>query len=153
MIPDFDDETGYLPPGVHDATLEEIKDRFGSTVRRSRLTANLFKVVQQFWAAGVDEICIDGSFCTATPIPNDIDGYWVYTPAFDRTKVDPVLLQFDVFVADPSTGERVRPMKLRYGVEFFVHPITLATAGGLTYPEFFSRSRDGVTRGYVRIIK
>lgn len=153
MLPEFDYETGYLPPGVHNATLEEIKERFGKTVRRSRLVANLLVVVRQLWNAGVQEVCIDGSFCTATPIPNDIDGYWVYVQGFDRTKVDPVLLQMDIFVADPSTGQPVRPMKLRYDVEFFVHPLNRATANGLSYPEFFSRSRDGVPRGYVRVIK
>jgi hypothetical protein len=153
MLPDFNEETGYLPPGVHYATLEEIKERFGKTVRRSRLVVNLDKVVRQLWDAGVQEVFIDGSFCTATPVPNDIDGYWIYIQGFDRTKVDPVLLQMDIFVADPSTGEAVRPMKLRYGVEFFVHPLNRATASGLSYPEFFSRSRDGVDRGYVGVIK
>jgi len=153
MLPEFDHETGYLPPGVHYATLEEIRERFGKTVCRSRLVANLLVVVRQLWNAGVQEVFIDGSFCTATPVPNDIDGYWVYVPAFDPTKVDPVLLQMDIFVADPSTGEAVRPMKLRYGVEFFVHPLNRATASGLSYPVFFSRSRDGVPRGYVCVIK
>jgi hypothetical protein len=152
MLPPFDEETGYLPPGVHDAALDEIKQRFGSTVRRSRLVANLRLVVQQLWDAGVAEIFIDGSFCTSTPIPNDIDGYWVYVKGLDRAKLDPVLLQFDRVVTDPSTGEPVRPMKLRYGVEFAVHPINRATPFGLSYPEFFSRSRDGVPRGYVRIV-
>ncbi len=99
------------------------------------------------------EIYIDGSFCTATPVPNDIDGYWIYVKGFDRTKVDPVLLQYDVFVTDPATGSPERPMKLRYGIELYVHPIQKATLDGITYPEFFARSRDGVPRGYVRIIK
>ncbi|MDP9025137.1 MAG: hypothetical protein M3N13_07180, partial [Candidatus Eremiobacteraeota bacterium] len=83
MLPPFDEETGYLPAGVHDATLAEIKDRFGKTVRRSRLVANLRLVVQQLWDAGVVEVCIDGSFCTSTPTPNDIDGYWVYVKNLD----------------------------------------------------------------------
>ena len=153
MIPEFDVDTGYLPPGVHDANLAEISARFGGTVRRARLVSGLANVVKQFWAAGIEDIFIDGSFCTSTPIPNDIDGYWIYNPAFDRTKVDPVLLQMDVFVADPATGEAVRPMRLKYGIELFVHPLAKATLSGMTYPEFFSRSRDGVPRGYVHVTK
>jgi hypothetical protein len=153
MLPPFDDQTGYLPAGVHDATLAEIKARFGQTVRRARLFANLRIVVEQLWDAGVVEVCIDGSFCTLTPIPNDIDGYWIYVKNLDVNKLDPVLLQVGTFVTDPSSGEPVRPMKLRYGVEFFVHPIHRATSDGLSYPEFFSRSRDGIARGLVRILK
>jgi hypothetical protein len=153
MLPDFDPETGYLPPGVYPATLTEIRARFGTTVRRSRLMSGLMAVITQLWNAGVEEICIDGSFCTATPVPKDIDGYWVFVKGLDTTKIDPVLLQMSVVITDPSTGELVRPMKLRYGVEFYVHPIHKATPQGMTYPEFFSRSRDGVARGYVRIVK
>jgi hypothetical protein len=153
MIPDFDSATGYLPPGVHDANITEVSKRFGNTVRRARLMVSLRNVVNQLWDAGVKEIFIDGSFCTATPVPNDIDGYWVFVKGFDHTKVDPVLLQYDVFVTDPTSGLAVRPMKLRYGIELYVHPIQKATMGGITYPEFFARSRDGVPRGYVRIVR
>jgi len=153
MIPAFDPDTGYLPPGIHAATLAEIRDRFGTTVRRAKLMTGLTSVLSQLWAAGVNDVFIDGSFCTATPVPNDIDGYWLFVPGIDTSKLDPVLLQLAVFVADPTTGEAVRPMKLRYGVEFFVHPISKATITGMTYPEFFSRSRDGLPRGYVHIIR
>lgn len=122
MIPAFDPQTGYLPPGIHGAGLAEIRDRFGTTVRRAKLMAGLTSVLNQLWAAGVKDVFIDGSFCTATPVPNDIDGYWLFVPGIDVSKLDPVLLQLAVFVTDPTTGEAVRPMKLRYGVELFVHP-------------------------------
>jgi hypothetical protein len=38
MIPEFD-ERGYLPPGLHRATLEEIQQRFGrqSELRRVQM--------------------------------------------------------------------------------------------------------------------
>ena len=39
MIPDFD-ENGYLPPGIHKATLDEISERFGqeSALRKAETT-------------------------------------------------------------------------------------------------------------------
>ena len=77
MIPAFDPTTGALPPGDHRATLEEIGSRFGFTPRRRWLLKGLRAAVAAFWTAGIEEIFIDGSFCTEKPDPGDVDGYWV----------------------------------------------------------------------------
>jgi len=75
-IPGVDD-AGLLPPGVHDCTLDEVRQRFGAfqtTDRRPKLHDKLQALVQEAWATGlVAEIIIDGSFVTAKPDPNDID--------------------------------------------------------------------------------
>jgi hypothetical protein len=77
LIPAFDSSTGALPPGDYRATLEEIATRLGFTPRRRWLLTGLRAAVEAFWAAGMEEIYIDGSFCTEKPDPGDIDGYWV----------------------------------------------------------------------------
>jgi len=77
LIPAFDPNTGGLPPGNHQATLEQIRMRLGFTPRRRWLLKGLHAAVEAFWAAGIQEIYIDGSFCTEKPGPGDIDGDWV----------------------------------------------------------------------------
>jgi hypothetical protein len=68
VIPDFDPATGALPTGDHRATLEEIEGRFGFTPRRRWLLKGLRAAVKAFWAAGVEDIFIDGSFAPRSSI-------------------------------------------------------------------------------------
>ena len=72
MIPAFDPTTGALPPGDHRATLEEIGNRFGFTPRRRWLLKGLRAAVKAFWLADIEDIFIDGSFCTEKPDPGDV---------------------------------------------------------------------------------
>ena len=74
MIPEFDPNTGGSLPGNHPATLEQIRKRLGFTPRRRWLLKGLRAAVEAYWAAGIDEIYIDGSFCTEKPDPGDVDG-------------------------------------------------------------------------------
>jgi len=71
------DQHGFLPVGVHDCTLAEIKARFGTfqrSDRRSRLVAELETFLSEAAKTGlVVSVVVDGSFVTATPAPNDID--------------------------------------------------------------------------------
>jgi hypothetical protein len=75
-IPPLDDE-GFLPPGIHDCTLEEVGERFGTlrgSERRGRLFARLQDYVRDLRRTGLAiALLIDGSFVTGRPDPNDID--------------------------------------------------------------------------------
>ena len=75
-IPAFTPE-GLLPPGVHDCTLDELRERFGSfqaSDRRCRLFERLEAFVREARLTGmVDAIIVDGSFVTDKSYPNDID--------------------------------------------------------------------------------
>ncbi|MFW6170613.1 MAG: DUF6932 family protein, partial [Planctomycetota bacterium] len=73
MIPPFD-ERGYLPPGVHSATLDEVDARFGceSEVRRVQMDS-LRWLVDLADRAGVERVVINGSFVTDVLEPNDVD--------------------------------------------------------------------------------
>ena len=73
MIPDFD-ERGYLPPGIHRATLDEVEQRFGrqSEIRRVQMES-LRRLVDAAVRAGVQRIVVNGSFVTDALEPNDVD--------------------------------------------------------------------------------
>jgi len=73
MIPPFD-EHGYLPPGLHAATLDEIEVRFGreSELRRIQMES-LRWLANPVHRAGVARWIINGSFVTDVPEPNDVD--------------------------------------------------------------------------------
>ena len=73
MIPAFDDQ-GYLPPGIHSATLHEIAARFGkeSELRRVEMES-LRWLVDLARRAGVLRIVVNGSFVTDAYEPNDVD--------------------------------------------------------------------------------
>ena len=71
MLPDFN-EHGYLPPGLHRATLEEIAVRFGkqSELRRVQIES-LRWLVDLARRAGIERLIINGSFVTDALEPND----------------------------------------------------------------------------------
>jgi hypothetical protein len=73
MIPPFD-ENGYLPAGVHRATLDEIEARFGreSELRRVQMES-LRWLVELAKQTGVERVVINGSFATDSLEPNDVD--------------------------------------------------------------------------------
>jgi hypothetical protein len=81
MIPEFD-ENGNLPPGVHWAEWEDFKERFGTTLLRSRMIDGLQIAMEQLKAAGCRTIYINGSFITSKRDPQDFDACW------DREEVD-----------------------------------------------------------------
>ncbi len=82
MIPLFNDN-GYLPPGIHPATLDEIAERFGqeSEVRRAQMES-LHWLIDLARRAGVERIVINGSFVTDTLEPNDVDCVLLSIPNF-----------------------------------------------------------------------
>ncbi|MEX0642413.1 MAG: hypothetical protein WD468_06915 [Pirellulales bacterium] len=73
MIPPFD-QSGYLPPGIHPATLDEIVARFGhlSEIRRVQLESIRW-MVELATTAGIQRIILNGSFVTDIMEPNDVD--------------------------------------------------------------------------------
>jgi hypothetical protein len=153
LIPDLDKETGYLPPGIHDASIEELREHFVWNDSRRLLLSHFEKVLYQLYDAGIDEVFIGGSFSTSTPAPKDIDAFWIYKAGLDLSKIDPVLLNMNTFVRDPVTGQSVRPMKLKYGVELFIQTGPTARINGKLFGEFFGHSRDGVARGLIRLVR
>jgi len=151
LIPAFDPETGALPPGDHRATLDEITKRLGFTPRRRWLLNGLRAAVPAFWAAGIREIYIDGSFCAEKPDPGDIDGYWIEPDPEVYDRIDPYWIDFELIFVSLVKKRRWR-MWAEHGVEFFVHPAMQANPE-MDFPTFFRQDRDGRPRGVIQVIR
>jgi hypothetical protein len=67
-------ENGYLPPGLHPATLDEIAHRFGqeSELRRVQMESIRW-ALELAERAGIQRFVVNGSFVTDIPEPNDVD--------------------------------------------------------------------------------
>lgn len=72
-IPSFVKPSGLLPPGDHEATLDEIKDRFCWTYRRRVIYGGLEFVTDELKSYEVTSIWVDGSFATDKARPQDVD--------------------------------------------------------------------------------
>jgi len=76
MLPPLN-EQGLLPPGIHEGSFEEIREKFGSfqsSDQRPQLWSRLAEFIRAAKASSlIKEIVLNGSFVTAKPDPNDID--------------------------------------------------------------------------------
>lgn len=131
MIPGFND-FGYLPPGVHGASLDEIAARFGrnSELRRVQMES-LRWLLEMAHRAGVLRIIINGSFVTDVLEPNDVDCVLLMGPGFPR---------------DASAGEQL------VGLPFL--EVELVDQAGFDYmvERFFATDRDEIHKGMIEVI-
>ncbi|HUW03012.1 MAG TPA: hypothetical protein VMW08_11710 [Acidimicrobiales bacterium] len=138
MLPSLDPDTGALPEGVHEATWEEIVERFGWTEKRRRQLDGLAEAIDLLAAAGCQRVWLNGSFVTSKDEPGDFDACWD-PDAVDIDLLDPVLL-------DLSPDGR-RRQKDRFGGELF--PNVVEAGSGLDFADFFQNQRDGSRKGIV----
>jgi hypothetical protein len=132
-------KNGELPPGEHQASLDEIEQVYGSLNEcRKLLMRGLRDAANNFELSGVKILWVDGSFITDKEEPNDIDGCWEYKPNVNRAILDPVFL-----------GVR-KEMKNKYGLDFFIASI-IEMGSGLPFPKFFQVNRDGTEKGIIVI--
>jgi len=115
--------TGYLPPGVHRATLAEVGARFGvATPRRQALAGCLQTLISVARATGrLRRAFVWGSFVTDKPFPGDLDIFLLMQAGFDQelSALPPeqqdlfdhgrarLLFEADVFWATEAIGEEV----------------------------------------------
>jgi hypothetical protein len=89
MIPPFDG-AGVLPPGVHPATLDDIRQRFGSTSELRRVQMQSVEwMIALARRAGVSKVILNGSFTTDIMEPNDVDCVLLLEPGklLDRSAI------------------------------------------------------------------
>lgn len=140
MIPEFT-AGGLLPQGVHPATLEEVRERFGGNERREQLLTGLVEALRLLRAAGCRRVYIDGSFVTAKERPNDIDFCWDIE-GVEPDALDPVFFDF----ADGRAAQ-----KARFGAEFFPAQVPEGITGR-TFLEFFQVDRQtGEPKGIIEL--
>ena len=120
-IPTLTNE-GFLPLGVHDCSLAELRNAFGAfnySDRRPQLFRKLEEFVNALKGASIKmSVIVDGSFVTGKPEPNDIDlilvlpSGWQFNP--DASPSDYNVLSrgrvkrlwgFDLLIARADTKE------------------------------------------------
>jgi hypothetical protein len=144
MIPDLV-EIGaswkVLPPGIHDATLEEVGQRFAGDERRRALFQGLQDACRALAVAGCRVLFLDGSYVTEKPRPGDYDVCWDPTNV-GLEKLDPVLLDFSA---------NRQNQKLKFGGEFF--PSSAKADGSRFFTEYFRRDKEtGREKGIIRLL-
>ena len=139
-IPELDAGTGYLPPGVHDATWDELVEVFAFNSGRVELLQGFRNALESLARAGCKRAYLDGSFVTAKQDPSDFDGCWE-TAGVDPTLLDPELLDF---------REGRAAQKARYGGELFLANAA-ADPAGTAFLDFFQGDREGRPKGIVAI--
>lgn len=138
-IPDVDEVTGNLPPGIHQATWEELDRAFGSTPHRRALLEGLRRALSDLRRAGCRRAYVDGSFVTAKEAPGDFDACWD-PQGVDPDALEPTLLDF--------TSRRAA-QKARYRGELFI-ATEAAGPAGTRFLDFFQRDkRTGDPKGIV----
>ena len=139
LIPDFD-INGLLPPGIHWATMDEIKNKLSFSQKRRYLIKGLERALVSFKKAGCKIMYLDGSFVTSKHEPGDIDACYEIL-GMDPAKLDPVLLDFK--------NERLA-QKAKYGCEFFLSSWVAKNPPPITYLDFFQIHKE--TGNYKGII-
>ena len=140
MIPDFD-ESGNLPPGIHDATWDEVVERYGGNRRRERLLQGLKRALDDLRAAGCQTVYLDGSFVTQKELPGDFDACWV-PDGVSSDDLHPSLLKLTI----PRSAQ-----KRRYGGELVIAD-GLSEPFGPRYLQFFQQdARTGQVKGIIKV--
>ena len=143
MIPDLVDIGGpwkVLPPGVHDASLTEVRMRYATSDLRRALCDGLERGCAALQAAGCSAVYVDGSYVTSKEDPGDYDACWD-RQGVDRALVDPVLFNF---------RDRRKAQKAKYGGEFF--PSDWHAEGRYTFLQWFQLDwYTGKQKGIIRV--
>lgn len=132
MIPAFD-ENGYLPPGVHRATIDEVESRFGlSSELRKVQMESLCWLMELVRRSGVSRLIVNGSFATDVYEPNDVDCALLIGPGFPR--------------------EQAAEDELIAGLPFLDINLMDEADFELLVAQFFATDRNAVPKGVVEII-
>ena len=132
MIPEFN-EHGYLPPGIHPATLDEIASRFGTEPELRRVQMESLRwMIDLAWKAGVLRIVVNGSFVTDKWEPNDVDC---------------VLLIDDDYPRDAVANE-----ELLAGLPFLTMELVREDGFRQLTERTFANDRDHVPKGMIEVL-
>lgn len=105
------DSRGLLPPGIHDGSIMEIKDKFATNPHRVKLFDDFERFISTEMNVTGWEIYIAGSFLSDKPIPNDIE-ICVYA--------DQAFIQSSAFQKAISLMNRHDDIVQRYRVDYYV---------------------------------
>ncbi len=104
MIPTFD-KNGYLPPGIHAATMDEIEATFGSGSEIRRVQMNSLRwLMELVGEASVLRVVLNGSWVTSEPEPADIDCVLLAGPDWGKSPEVEQQLQDGLPFISPQIG-------------------------------------------------
>jgi hypothetical protein len=137
---------GYLPLGVHEVTIREIIDRFGTgTPRRQVLVTLLQELLGLARATGkLRRAFIWGSFVTDKPFPRDLDVFLLMQEGFDQE-----------FAGLPPTQQCVfehERARLLFEADVFWATEAIGAEVLASWLNVYQLSRDMVQRGIVEVI-
>lgn len=144
-IPDFDDQTGYLPAGDHCASLDDVERRYCWTYRRREIFASLKRIVEQLEANGVETIWLDGSFVTDKDRPGDVDVIYVPPPGSNIAAWG---------LLSPSRRKDLKKLE-RVDLWPFPSPQPVPRKPGQyqTIKDYFSTDLDDNPKGFIQLSK
>jgi hypothetical protein len=137
-IPPLDSGTGYLPPGDHTATLDELEEAFGWNYRRRQLLLDLKLVLGKLWGVGAVRVWIDGSFVTAKERPRDVDV--LYELPAGRSP------DGSFGILHPVNRKQLKNM---HRVDLWLHPSPQGPTGSKPLHDFWASDRSGIDKGMV----
>src|SRR5262249_3227981 len=134
--------TGYLPPGPHWGSWDEIVERFGWNERRRTLLAGLRLALRDLHQAGGRTFYLNGSFVTSKEEPGDFE------------------LAYITFVINDAPLETTWPLLFGEGEDnaaawrshYLGDILPHDSSGYWSWLNYFSTDRRGVTKGYVVFI-
>jgi hypothetical protein len=130
-----------LPPGIHQANLDEVAESFATNSWRRELFDGLVSALEKLRFAGCSVVYLDGSYVTGKPRPGDFDACWDPS-GVDPAKLDPLFLQFDNGRAAQKTA---------FKGEFFPSSM-MCTDVGRAFVDFFQLDRfTGKQKGIIAI--
>jgi hypothetical protein len=141
VIPEFEEASGNLPPGIHEASWDEIVERYGHNATRRKQLAGLRLALDELASAGCSTVYLDGSFVTAKEKPGDFDACWE-ADGVNADDLHPSLLK----LRPPRTAQ-----KRRYQGELVIAD-GLSEPFGSVFVESFQRDPEtGEAKGIIRI--
>lgn len=143
MIPNFE-TNGNLPPGIYNATIEEVIERFGINPHRVNLIDGLIKLITHLEEIGCYMVYLDGSFITSKEYPSDYDLCWSIIGLQDEqvSRIDPILLDVNKYRKE---------MKDKYLGDIFPAEIPEGSTGK-HFRDFFQTDKNtGEEKGIVVI--
>lgn len=141
--PEFDNN-GDLPVGIHQATLAEVLQRFGTgTVQRHLVGQRLERIYKLAVSTGqVVRFVVFGSFVTAKPDPGNVDIFMLMEDSFDSKQVGGEAAH----IFDHLAGQNVE------GASVFWIRRLAALGGEQEALEHWQTKRDKTRRGIVEVI-
>lgn len=142
-LPDFND-AGDLPPGIHQATLGEVVERFGTTAAKRRVLAlRLERIYQLAVETGhVARFIVFGSFITDKLEPNDVDVFILMENSFE----------FDQLVGETRLLFEHGTAQTHFGCSLFWVRRLAALDGEQATIEHWQIKRNRELRGIIEIV-